>query len=88
MTDQPFDKQRFLLELIADIDTVSSTAQRDLGQLNSIARELKYQHDASKISDLHYTVDKERLNRTMSKCKKLIMSLSNHRVQALKLLKE
>ena len=88
MTDQPFDKQRFLLELIADIDTVSSTAQRDLGQLNSIARELKHQHDVGKISDLHYTVDKERLNRMMSKCEKLIMSLSNHRVQALKLLKE
>lgn len=88
MTDKPFDKQRFLLELIADIDTVSSTAQQDLSQLNSIAKELKVHHNAGKISDLHYTVDKERLNRTMSKCKKLIMSLSNHRIQALKLLNE
>lgn len=88
MTAQPFDKHRFLMELIADIDTVSSTAQRDLGQLNNIANELARHHDDGKISDLHYTVDRERLNRTISKCKKLIWSLSNHRVQALELLKE
>jgi len=76
------------MELIADIDTVSLTARRDLSQLNSIANDLMCHHDDGKISDLHYTVDKERLNRTISKCKKLIWSLSNHRVQALKLLKE
>ena len=74
--------------MIADIDAMTATAESDLRQLNQIGRYLRQHRDNGKITELHYTVDQERLKRTIAKCKLLLYTLSQHRMQATKLLKD
>ena len=88
MNYSAYDNQDFVRALISDIDAMSATAESDLRQLNQIGRYLRHHRGNGNISELHYTVDKERLKRTISKCKLLLFTLSQHRLQATKLLKD
>lgn len=88
MTGATSDNQEFVRALISDIDAMTATAKSDLRQLNQIGRYLRHHRDNGNITELHYTVDKVRLKRTIAKCKLLLYTLSQHRLQATKLLKD
>ncbi len=88
MTSSASESNDFVRSLISDIDAMSAIAESDLRQLNQIGRYLRHHRDNGNITQLHYTVDKERLKRTIAKCKLLLFTLSQHRLQATKLLKD
>ncbi|MDL2341736.1 MAG: hypothetical protein QFB87_01490 [Patescibacteria group bacterium] len=82
------NKAAVLKAVIEDIDQLLTDANKDLRQLNGIARVLKVHKGAGNISALHYTVDQERLQRTINKCKLLLITLLQQRQRAVDLLKE
>ncbi|MBC7707868.1 hypothetical protein H7Y63_01460 [Polaromonas sp.] len=88
MTDSEPSRSDVLIAVIEDIDMLLKDANRDLEQLNAIARVLRAYKHAGKMTDLHYTVDQERLQRTISKCKHVLLTLHEQRKRAVDLLKE
>ena len=88
MNNSPSSKDAYVKAIVDDIDAMIGMASNDLVQLNKIAKYLKTHCDTGNLTHLHYTVDQERLQRTMAKCKMLLLTLTRHRNQALKLLKE
>lgn len=84
----PLTREELVRAVIKDIDDMMTCAQTDLRQLNTIGKFLRKNKEAGNITDLHYTVDQERLQRTNSKCKYLILTLTEQKHRAVGLLKE
>ena len=82
------NKAAILQAVIDDLDNMLRLANGDLHELNTMIRFLRRHKSAGTISELHYTVDQERIKRTMAKCKRLILLLLQHRSRAVELLKE
>ena len=70
-------------EIEAVIDDMLLAIRRDLGELQNMGRLLKEQRSSEKISYLHYTVDKERIRRTISKAMLILKILAEKRKRAM-----
>lgn len=88
MSDVNQNDKQLLREILDYVDSLLITCKDDLHQLNLIAIQLRAAKQAGRINDMHYTVDQERLQRTMCKCKNIIMTLITQRKRALNMLKE
>lgn len=71
--------------IIADIEEMLRATRRDLAELRNMGRLLDEQYKAEKISYLHYTVDKERIRRTISKAKLILKILAEKRKRAMEI---
>ena len=85
-TDQ--SDENILSELVAYIDDLLRTCQKDIQEVNSIAIQLQEARLAGQISGIHYTVDQERLQRILSKAKLLVMTLLKQRKRAINMIQE
>ncbi len=88
MSDVNQSDKDLLHEIIEYVEGLLTTCNGDLHQLNSIAVQMRAAKQAGRISDMNYTIDHERLQRTMNKCKQIIMTLLTQRKRALMMLKE
>lgn len=88
MSETDRDDRELLYELIQYIDGLISTCRDDQRELNVISRQLQAAKRAGRLSDIHYTVDQERLQRTLYKCKHIILTLLTQRQRAIGMLKE
>ena len=88
MNETDRDDRELLHELIKYIDGLISTCRGDLHELNDISRQLRAAKLAGRLSDIHYTVDQERVQRTLYKCKHIILTLLTQRQRAIGMLKE
>lgn len=88
MNGADHDDRQLLRELIHYIDGLAGTCRDDLHELNVISRQLRSAKLAGRLSQIHYTVDQERLQRTLHKCKQIILTLMVQRKRAVTMLKE
>ena len=82
------DDQEILRELIHYIGDLIGTCRNDLLELNEISRQLQAGKLTGRLSEIHYTVDQERVQRTLYKCKHIILTLLTQRKRAIGMLKE
>ena len=65
MSAEP-NKAAILQAVIDDLDDMLRLSKCDLNELNILVRFLRRHKSAGTISELHYTVDQERIKRTMA----------------------
>lgn len=88
MNDTSQNDEQLLTNLIQYIDGLVESCRNDLKELNLITRHLRSAKQAGRMSDIHYNVDQQRVQRTLSKCKNLILLLLTQRKRAINMLKE
>ena len=88
MNPTEYEDRELLVKLIDYIDGLLGTCRDDLHELNAIGRHLRRAKENGRLSDMHYTVDQERLQRTLHKCKQIMVTLLTQRKRAETMLKE
>lgn len=88
MNDEGQSDKEFLDSVISYVDGLLIICNDDLHKLNLIAVDLRAAKKSGRITDMDYTVDQERLQRTINKCKTIILTLLTQRKRATKFLKE
>lgn len=88
MNDVNNSDKDVLKQIIGYVDGLLVICNDDLHKLNLIAVQLRNAKRDGRINTMHYTIDQERLKRTISICKNIILTLLTQRKRATIMLKE